>query len=157
MKAALLFVQTSKDSWFQEASQIYQEKVSRMLPFEVVAVKSDTSARNESERKVSVEDGRILKSIRPEDLVIAFDEKGKTFASSREFSKYVVKKFEMGRSRLVFVIGGAFGLGPDVRGRADELISLSSLTMNHQVATVVALEQIYRALTIWKGRPYHND
>ncbi|MCB0364288.1 MAG: 23S rRNA (pseudouridine(1915)-N(3))-methyltransferase RlmH [Bdellovibrionaceae bacterium] len=157
MRAALLFVQTSKDSWHQDSNQVYLEKISRMLPFDVVAVKSDSSGRKEKDRKITAEDSRLLKVLSPDDWVIAFDEKGKTFSSSREFSQFLVKKLEMGKARVVFIIGGAFGLGPEVRARANEFISLSPLTMNHQVASLVALEQIYRALTIWKGIPYHNE
>lgn len=157
MKASLVFVQTSKDDWFQNAVRVYEEKISRALPFEVKAIKSDNSSRKDRDKKVLAEDERILKQINDQDLVLAFDEGGRDFTNSREFSSYLVKKMEMGRSRLVFVIGGAYGLGPGIRKRAEDLISLSGLTMNHQVATVVALEQVYRALTIWKGLPYHND
>jgi 23S rRNA (pseudouridine1915-N3)-methyltransferase len=62
-----------------------------------------------------------------------------------------------GRSRIVFVVGGAFGFDDRLRTRADEVISLSNFVLNHHVAEAVALEQVYRAISINKNLPYHNE
>lgn len=157
MKICLVVIQTSKDSWYQEAIEVYDEKVNRLVPFEFVSLKSDDSSRKDQVTKVAAEEAKILKFLKPDDVLIAFDEKGRAIPGSREFSKFVIKKLEQTRGRLVFLIGGAFGLGPQVKARAAELVTLGPLTLNHQVAAVVATEQIYRALSIWKGLPYHND
>lgn len=156
VKASLVFVQTNKEDWFQKALVVYEEKIGRTTSFEIKCIKSDRSSRKDRDKKVVSEEEQFLKKINRQDLVLAFDEGGRGFSDSRQFSSYLVKKLELGR-HLVFVIGGAYGLGSKLRKRADDLISLSRLTMNHQVATLVALEQIYRALTIWKNLPYHND
>jgi len=157
MKMILIFAQTSKNDWFQKVLVIYEEKIGRTIPFDIKAIKSDSFSRKDWGKKVAVEDERLLKQISDQDSVLVFDKGGRSFSDSRQFSSYLVKKLELGYRRLIFVIGGAYGLGPRLRERADDLISLSGLTMNQQVATVVALEQIYRALTLWKGLPYHND
>lgn len=157
MKGLLLHIQTSRDVWFDEALERYLTKLNHFFIFEVKKIHSDSSSRMDRVQKIKSEDKLILSSIKETDLVLAFDEKGRTFADSRAFSKYLVKKIEMGRPRIVFVVGGAFGLGSGLRERASDLISLGPLTLNHHLAIIVAMEQIYRGLTIWKGIPYHND
>jgi 23S rRNA (pseudouridine1915-N3)-methyltransferase len=62
-----------------------------------------------------------------------------------------------GKSRIVFCVGGAFGFNDELRTRADTVISLSSLILNHHVAQAVVLEQVYRAISIQKNLPYHNE
>ena len=89
--------------------------------------------------------------------MILFDERGKLHKNSRDFSAAIVKAIESGRQRIVFVIGGPYGFSQKAKDRADLLLSLSPLTLNHHVAKVTALEQVYRALTIWKNIKYHND
>jgi 23S rRNA (pseudouridine1915-N3)-methyltransferase len=73
------------------------------------------------------------------------------------FSVKLVKLFERGRPRVVILIGGAFGFGSEIRERADWTWSLSSLVFNHHIAQAAVLEQVYRAFTIWKNIPYHNE
>jgi 23S rRNA (pseudouridine1915-N3)-methyltransferase len=62
-----------------------------------------------------------------------------------------------GGRRLVFVIGGAYGFAPEVRARADESVSLSRMTFSHQIVRAIFAEQLYRALTILHGEPYHHE
>ncbi len=157
MKGLFLHIQTSRDLWFDEALERYLTKLNHFFSFEVKRIQSDSSSRMDRSQKVKSEDKLILSSIRSTDLVLAFDEKGRTFIDSRAFSAYLVKKIEMGKPRIVFVVGGAFGLGAGLRERTSDLISLGPLTLNHHLAMIVAMEQIYRSLTIWKGIPYHND
>lgn len=88
-------------------------------------------------------------------VVIALDERGKEF-DSMGFSKWMGGFVNAGVSRLVFCLGGAEGLNDDVRKKSDHTIRLSSLTLNHQLAMLVLSEQIYRALSILFGEPYHK-
>ncbi len=99
MKSSLVYVQTTKDEWCEKALSVYTGKIGRTLPFEIKPLKSDNSSRRNREKKISVEDERCLKQINSQDLVLAFDEGGRSFSDSREFSSYLVKKMEMGRSR----------------------------------------------------------
>jgi 23S rRNA (pseudouridine1915-N3)-methyltransferase len=62
-----------------------------------------------------------------------------------------------GKTTIIFVIGGAFGFSPEVYDRANELVSLSKMTFSHQMVRMIFLEQLYRALTIRKGEPYHHS
>ena len=156
MKLVLLSIETSKLEWFGIASEIYRQKISHYVPFEIVRLKSKEGSRDAQDRKIASEGEIILKRIEPADFVILCDEKG-AMTDSKQFSKKMISALESGKKRLVFVIGGAFGVSDDVKARANWTWNLSSMTLNHFVAQVVALEQIYRGLTIWKGVPYHNE
>lgn len=157
MKIVFIYVHTQRQPWFEEALKVFFAKIDKFFSFEIKAVISNSSAREDRPRKMKMEGNKILSQLKNSDLVLAFDEKGRCFKNSRDFSSYLVRKVELGKSRMVIVIGGAFGLGEEVKNRADDILSLGPLTMNHQLAAIVCLEQIYRGLTIWKGMPYHND
>lgn len=87
---------------------------------------------------------------------IVLEEGGKLF-TSREFSAALKKITEGPQKSAVLIVGGADGLSPDVRSAADLLWSLSPLTLQHEMALALALEQLYRAHTILAGTPYHRD
>jgi len=158
MKLVLLnFASGKQAEWFSSALRTYQEKISYFYPIEIKVLKSKSLSRGGDQEKSRYEDDLILAEITPKDFVIGFDEKGKSFRDSVDFSKFLVRALESQKSRIIFVIGGAYGLGEKTKARCDQLISLSPLTFNHLIAEVVALEQIYRAFSIWKNRPYHND
>ena len=97
----------------------------------------------------------IQKKITPSDLVILLDEKGKEY-SSVEFAKQIQKYLNMPSKKMVFIIGGPYGFAPEIKERANQTLSLSKMTFNHQMARLFFLEQLYRAMTILKGEPYHH-
>ena len=88
--------------------------------------------------------------------VILLDERGKQYGSG-EFSAFLAQKMLNGIKRLVFVIGGPYGFSEAVYRKADELLSLSKMTFSHQMVRMIFAEQIYRAMTIMKGEPYHHE
>lgn len=102
----------------------------------------------------SLEETNLLKLVKPSDLVLLFDEKGKNF-SSVEFAQFLQKQFLSGKN-IFLVSGGPFGFSEGVYKRADGLISLSSMTFTHQMVRVIIAEQLYRAFTILKNEKYHH-
>lgn len=96
----------------------------------------------------------ILSKRKPQDWVVALDERG-SLLDSVELSRYVGKA-QTGARDLLFVIGGDEGLDESVRGAANLTLSLSKMTLPHRLARVVLVEQLYRAFTILKGEPYHK-
>lgn len=156
MKICILMVTSHKEVWVEDASEQLSQKISHFLEFEILSLKGRKLEREDQQKKRDEDSSILLKSIRPQDYVILCDEKGKSF-NSLEFSQQLVKTLELGKSRIVFVIGGPYGVNSEAKSRANLTICLSSLTLNHLVARVVLLEQIYRAVMIWKGRPYHNE
>lgn len=156
MEIKLLTVESSKEPWAEAATQLYSEKIGHHVKFVSTVLKSKKIDRDDKDKKKEQETEMILKAISEKDFVILCDEKGKEFESVG-FSKKIINIFESGGRTIVFVIGGAFGVDDALKKRANLTMTLSKMTMNHLVARVQLLEQIYRALMIWKGRPYHNE
>jgi 23S rRNA (pseudouridine1915-N3)-methyltransferase len=158
MKLALAIIQKKQsDPWVDTAASIYKKKISNIAAFEELTVKSKNFEREDARQKQDFEGKALLKIISPSDLFFIFDERGKEFKNSVQFSEFLVKQMGSGKSRLVFAIGGPYGFSDEVRERADQSLRLSNLTFNHHLARIVALEQIYRGLSIWKNLPYHNE
>ena len=98
----------------------------------------------------------ILNALKPGDFIVLLDERGKEF-SSMQFSDYLQRKMNSGLRRLVFVVGGPYGFSKDVYNKADEKLSLSKMTFSHEMIRLFFTEQIYRAMTIIRGEPYHHE
>ena len=84
------------------------------------------------------------------------DEKGKDY-SSKDFSGFLQKQMNSGIKQLTFIVGGPFGFSEEVYKRIPAKLSLSKMTFSHQMVRLFAVEQIYRAMTILKGEPYHHE
>jgi 23S rRNA (pseudouridine1915-N3)-methyltransferase len=156
MKVLFCSFETKTEPWVLEAKATYLKKIGAFFPFEIQSIKSPAIDRDDSERKKKAEAEKFLKILKPGDLLILFDENGKVFKNSESFATVINQIFDRSPSRLIFLVGGAFGIDESVRERAHAVWSLSGLTMNHWVAQITALEQIYRAMTILKKIPYHN-
>ncbi|WP_457678045.1 23S rRNA (pseudouridine(1915)-N(3))-methyltransferase RlmH [Thermovibrio sp.] len=124
--------------YLKEAQEVYLKKVRGL---KVVEVKKGKNKEEEGER--------LLKSA--EGFVVALDERGKEL-TSREFAALTLK-----HRKISFLIGGADGLSDRTKERADFTLSLSKLTLQHDVARLVLLEQLFRAQEINRGSPYHRD
>jgi 23S rRNA (pseudouridine1915-N3)-methyltransferase len=88
--------------------------------------------------------------------IVALDERGTTLAGSEKFARRLESLASRGKGIVAFVIGGAHGLPPATRTAAHEIWSLSPLTFPHRLARAILCEQLYRALTILRGEPYHH-
>ena len=92
----------------------------------------------------------------PGDYIVLLDEHGRE-RRSIEFAQWMQKKMAAGPKRLVFIVGGPYGFAPGIHQMANEEISLSQMTLSHQMIRLLFCEQIYRAMTILKGEPYHHE
>ena len=92
----------------------------------------------------------------PGDVVVLLDEGGKEMRSI-EFADYKKRKMNTVNKRLVFIIGGPYGFSPKVYEAAHEKMSLSRMTFSHQMVRLIFVEQLYRAMTILNGGPYHHE
>lgn len=155
MKIYLLDFHTASEEWSERACSLYEKKIKALCDFEIKSIKPSKGTRADKESRLKDEGQAIERIILSNDYLIVFDEKGKT-PDSLQFSKEIQKILSSGKQRAYFLIGGPFGVHADIKKRAQNIISLSSMTMNHLVAKTVALEQIYRALAIIKNLPYHN-
>lgn len=99
---------------------------------------------------------RLLKAVAASDLVIALDERGKSLDSAA-FAKWLGRQRDDGRRHAAFLIGGPDGHGPEVLKAAMLRLSLGPLTLPHGLARAILAEQLYRAITILSGHPYHRE
>ena len=155
MKSVLFDFKTTKEEWFEKVVLQYTKKISHYAEFEIQSLKTMKHGRDEFDLKKKFEASELFKKIDQNDFVILFDEAGKVF-NSENFADQITKCEESGKKRIVYIIGGAYGVTDEVKQRAQIMIRLSSMVMNHLVAETVVLEQIYRAYTIKNRIPYHN-
>jgi len=113
------------------------------------------SRAREAATRMHDEAGAIAALIPERSLVVALDERGKNLTSA-DFAAWLGRARDAGTPATSFVIGGADGLAPDMRARADLVLAFGALSWPHQLARVMLYEQIYRAMTILAGHPYHR-
>lgn len=140
-----------KEPWQREACAEYHKRIGRYAALEILEVKDQS---DDDPRAVDLEGERILAAIRPKELVIATAIRGKRM-NSEGFSALLSRGWEDGRD-MALLIGGSRGLSPAVYQRADAQVSFSDMTFPHGLMRVMLLEQLYRALTIRAGHPYHK-
>ena len=156
MKITLLLVGKTTDSRISSLIDEYQQRLKHYVPFELVVLPDLKNAKALSEEQVKSAEGEaILRALTPAMEVILLDEHGREFRSI-DFADYMQKKMGSGRD-LTLVIGGPYGFSKPVYARADGKLSLSQMTFSHQMIRIMAIEQIYRAMTILRGEPYHHE
>ena len=156
MKWILYDFKSAKESWFEELQAVYLKKINHFIDFEIQHLKTNQVDRDQAAQKIKFEESVLCDKLKDDDYVVVFDENGRS-VDSVKFAEILEKAQSSGKKRGVFVIGGAFGLSPEIKKKAQITLSLSSLVMNHLVAETVVLEQIYRAYTIINRIPYHNN
>lgn len=156
MKVTLLVVGKTTDSHIEALILEYQKRLTHYLPFalQVIPELKNTKALSPEQQK-QTEGDLILKAVTANTDLILLDEHGKEFRSI-EFADYLQKRMSSGRD-VTFVVGGPYGFSDTVYQRANGKISLSKMTFSHQMVRLFFVEQIYRAMTILRGEPYHHE
>ena len=156
MKITLLVVGKTTDPRLQSLIEDYQQRLKHYIPFEFVVVPDIKNAKTLSQDQLKSAEGQaILSFLTPAMDVLLLDEHGREFRSI-EYADFLQKKMGSGRD-LTLIIGGAYGFSKEVYDRANGKISLSQMTFSHQMIRLMAIEQIYRAMTILRGEPYHHE
>ncbi|MDO4839508.1 MAG: 23S rRNA (pseudouridine(1915)-N(3))-methyltransferase RlmH [Desulfovibrionaceae bacterium] len=150
----LVCVGRVKTAWWKDACAEYAKRLSRFRKLEVVEVK-DAESASDMRRRIETEGKRILEALEKSDRVVVLDERGRD-CTSQELAKKIDSWDGLGQGSIAFVIGGPFGLSDEVRQRAFFLLRLSAMTMPHELARVVLMEQLYRAESIRSNVPYHH-
>lgn len=156
MTTTLLFVGKTTDPHIEALCQAYLKRLTHYLPVKIQVIPElrNTKALTPEQQK-QAEGELILRAVPPTAMLILLDEHGKEYRSI-DFAQAMQKKMSSGRD-LYFVIGGPYGFSPVVYERANEKISLSQMTFSHQMVRLFLIEQIYRAMTILRGEPYHHE
>ncbi len=155
MKIELWAIGKTSEKYLSEGIAIFEKRLKNYLPFNLIIL-PDVKLRTTDGEALKREEGKMLLSkLNPDDYLVLLDERGASFTSVA-FAQYLEKRLSGPGRRLIFVIGGAFGFAPEIYARANEQISLSSMTFSHQMIRLFFVEQLYRGMTILKNEPYHN-
>ena len=156
MKITLLVVGKTTDQRLQTLIDDYQQRLKHYVPFEMVVIPDLRNAKALTQAQIKEQEGlEILRRITPAMEVILLDEHGREYRSI-EYAEWIQKKMSAGRD-ITFIVGGPYGFSSAVYERADGKISLSKMTFSHQMIRLFFTEQIYRAMTILRGEPYHHE
>ncbi len=150
MSIKIITVGKKHEQWVTPGIERYTQRLRRPWDLEWVLVTHSGYSEQQARR---AESSAILSKIGADDWVILLDERGKNL-SSPELSKTISER--LGNRKIVFIVGGAYGVDEQVTQRANFIWSLSRLVFPHQMVRLILAEQIYRAAEIAAGRPYHN-
>ena len=148
----VLLVGKPKERWAQQAVDDYARRLRRHGGVDEAIIKPE-KYRGDVHAVRQAEGRRMLASVRPSDRLVVLDERGEGLDTAG-FQELVDEGRQLGP--LVFAVGGAYGHDPSVRAAAWRCVRLSDLVLNHEVARVVLYEQLYRAMTLIAGVPYHH-
>lgn len=159
MQIVVLAVGKLKENYWRDAQAEYVKRLSRYGQVEVVEVEDDAAPDNPSPsdyaRVLAAEAERISRYLKDRDAIITLDIRGKMLTSEAWSEKFYALQGE-GYGRFVFVVGGSFGLDQSLLARAAFRWSFGAITLPHQLARIVLLEQVYRGIRIGRGEPYHK-
>ena len=153
MRLRIAAVGRLKEAHWRAAAEEYLKRLRPYATVEVAEI-SDRDISYDASKAMAAEGADLLPAIPESSYVVALDLAG-TQTTSEGLSARLADLMVGGRSDVTFVIGGSAGLAPAVLQRADEKLSLSRMTLPHQLARVVLLEQLYRAFRIMRNEPYH--
>ena len=156
MKIVIIQLGKTDKDYLKEGLSDYYSRIRKILPLEVNTVNELKNTGSNPGIIKKQEEREILKYVKQGDFLVLMDERGQRM-NSRSFAAFIQKSMNRGPRRILFVIGGAWGTGDEIKKKADKLISLSDMTFSHQLVRLLLAEQLYRALTIIKGIPYHHD
>lgn len=156
MKIQLFLTGKTTDARLFSLIEDYQQRLKHYVPFELVVIPDIKNAKSLSQDQLKTAEGEaILSRLMPAMDVLLLDEHGREFRSI-EYAEFLQKKMASGKD-LALIIGGAYGFSEAVYQRANGKISLSQMTFSHQMIRLMAIEQLYRAMTILRNEPYHHE
>ncbi len=151
MKIYLVAVGRIKDEHIQKKIQEYVKRLGKGIELVVCELADGKGA---PERMIEDEGKRIINHLPKSGYIVVLDEKGELLTSI-DFAQLIKKVINQGRN-VIFIIGGAYGLSEEVKKRADKILALSKMTFPHELARLILIEQIYRALNILQKTGYHH-
>ncbi len=157
MKVQLIVIGKTTEKYLVQGENEYLKRLKHYLRVETNVISDLKNTKKLTEEQQKQKEGElILNQLTETDFVVLLDENGKLY-SSVDFSDFIEKKTISGLKNLVFVVGGPYGFSNDLYARANAEISLSKMTFSHQMVRMIFLEQLYRAMTIIRGEPYHHN
>jgi 23S rRNA (pseudouridine1915-N3)-methyltransferase len=156
MKLRLIWAGTHSDKELSEVTDRYLKRIKHFFPIEVVSVPPERGRQTSNDVAIMrAQSARLVAAIPERGYTVVLDERGQTL-DSLKFAKWLERLTIDSPHGVNFVVGGDTGIDDTVRKRADKLLSLSAMTLPHQLARVVLVEQIYRACTLMRNISYHK-
>lgn len=157
MKIKVLCIGKSGKKFLEEGEKEYINRVNHYISIEKIELPDLKNQKNLTESQIKIEEGKLfLKKIESNSIIILLDDKGNSY-SSLKFANHLQQLFNKSEKNIYFIIGGAYGFSDEIYSIAHEKISFSKFTFSHQMIRMILFEQIYRAMTILKGEPYHHE
>ena len=156
MEVVLLSVNKTRDPALKTLISSYLSRINHYVKFSMVEIPKINYSNNNKEEQKNKEATEIKKRIKKNDICILLDENGKSL-NSVQFSEHLNRYYCYNKKRIIFLIGGAFGVSKEIYSIIIDEISLSKMTFNHQMIKLFFCEQLYRANTILKNEKYHNE
>lgn len=157
MKVKFICIGKTGKAFLEAGEKEYLDRLKHYVSIDRIEIPDLKNAKNLTIPQIKELEGKeILSKTQQGDQLILLDENGNQY-SSVAFSQFIQQKFNSGGKNLVFVVGGAYGFSEAVYVAANGKISLSKMTFSHQMIRMIFFEQLYRAMTILKGEPYHHQ
>lgn len=155
MRMTFVWVGKTKNRHWAALEQDYLARIEHFVHSQIQIVREakEVARPGMEHRALELEAEGILKTVSPEAYMILLDERG-SLLSSRDLAARISRRQQEGTKELTFVVGGASGVAPEIRPRADFTLSLSKMTFPHEMTRTILLEQIYRAFAIIHNLPY---
>ncbi len=155
MKLRLLWIGTFSERPLRQLAERYEERIRRFLPLEIVEVRPEKGRSRSDAEIIDLESRSLIAALPPQGKVVTLDERGREMTST-ELSRWLEKETIHNPHGVSFVMGGDLGLNDEIRSRAGLVLALSQMTLPHELARVVLLEQLYRACTLIRNIAYHK-
>ncbi|MBX9587461.1 MAG: 23S rRNA (pseudouridine(1915)-N(3))-methyltransferase RlmH [Gammaproteobacteria bacterium] len=155
MAIKLLAVGRNMPNWVNEAFQDYVKRLPTEYAIDILEIRPEVRGKNENIAKIIEREGeKILKAVPDQHVIIALDERGTSWNTQQLATQ--LKRWREEQMKICLIIGGPDGLSDACRQRAQQIWSLSPLTLPHPLVRVIIAEQIYRAWSILTNHPYHR-
>ena len=157
MKLQVITIGGLKQGYAQEGCALFERRLGNLARYELVELRDAKRGKNPQPAKWRREEStRIRQALRQAPLWVALDERGESW-TSRQLARFIQDAQNRAYQTLPFVVGGPDGLDPELRSEAPRKLCLGAMTLPHELARLVLLEQLYRAHAIIANLPYHRD
>jgi 23S rRNA (pseudouridine1915-N3)-methyltransferase len=156
MQIDLIAVGKRMPSWIESGFKEYAKRLPKNINFKLIEINPAIRSKNNIAENFKLkEEENINAALAPNSIIIALDEHGKSISSQSLADKLQTWNDE--NQHISLIIGGADGLSDAIKNKANQLWSLSEMTLPHGLVRVMIIEQLYRAWTITQNHPYHRE
>jgi 23S rRNA (pseudouridine1915-N3)-methyltransferase len=156
MKIEVISIGKPNDKIYAAAIDEFSKRINRYHAFELIALNSKAKPTASMEQQLQAEMQQVENLLQSTDLLIVLDDKGKSLSTLKlatEFERMLASS----KKRIILLIGGAYGIHPVLKQKAELCLSLSALTFPHQLVRLILAEQLYRVFSVHKGEKYHHE